>query len=280
MSGVENKTLTTGLGPLPQPFPKVEGTVLDFFKLKGKVAAISGSSTGIGASVAEAYCQAGADVAIWYNSHSSEEKAEALSKKYNVKCKAYKVQVTDSDSVEKAIEQIVKDFGKLDIFVANAGVPWTAGPLIDPDNHDEWNKVINLDLNGAYYCAKFVGRQFKKQGNGSLIFTASMSGHIVNYPQMQACYNAAKAGILHLSRSLAVEWAGFARVNTVSPGYIATEISDFIPEETKKKWWSIIPQGREGLPEELVGAYLYLASNASTYTTGSDIRVDGGYACP
>lgn len=94
---------------------------------------------------------------------------------------------------------------------------------------------------------------------------------------MQAAYNSVKAGVAHLARSLAVEWAGFARVNSIAPGYIATEISDFIDAETKAKWRSMIVQGREGEPHELVGAYLYLASNASTYTTGHNLVVDGGY---
>lgn len=275
-----SKTLFTGDGPLPRPYPKLANNVLDLFSLKGKVASVSGSSTGIGWAVAEAYAQAGADVAIWYNSHPSEDKAEYLAKTYGVKAKAYKVSVTDPDDVEAKVAQIKKDFGKIDIFVANAGVPWTAGPLIDAEGHSEWNKVVNLDLNGVYYCAKAVGKIFREQGSGSFIMTASMSGHIVNYPQMQACYNAVKAAIIHLGKSLSVEWSAFARVNTISPGYIATEISDFLPKETKAQWWAATPLGREGLPQELTGAYLYLASDASTYTTGADIRVDGGYAAP
>lgn len=270
---------------LPQPDPKPiqdeSKSILDLFSLKGKVASITGSSSGIGWTVAEAYAEAGAEgIAIWYNSHDPTEKAEALAKKFGIKVKTYKVPVTDCDAVEKAIDDQVKEFGKIDIFVANAGVPWTAGPMIDQPDNAEWNKVVRLDLDGAYYCAKFAGRQFKKQGFGSLIFTASMSGHIVNVPQLQAAYNAAKAAVLHLSKSLAVEWAGFARSNTVSPGYIRTEISDFVPQETQDKWWSYTPAGRGGLPRELVGAYLYLASDAASYTTGADISVDGAYTCP
>ncbi|CAN6594857.1 probable NADP-dependent mannitol dehydrogenase [Trichomonascus vanleenenianus] len=275
-----NKTIFTGVGPLPQPAPQLAPHVLDLFSLKGKVASVSGSSTGIGFAVAEAYAQAGADVAIWYNSHPTEEKAAELSKKYGVRVLAYKCQVTDPVAVEETVAKIAKDFGKIDIFVANAGVPWTKGPLIDPPDHSEWNKVVDLDLNGVYYCSKAVGRIFKQQGFGSLIFTASMSGHIVNFPQLQASYNAIKAAVVHLARSLAVEWAPYARVNSISPGYIATEISDFVPKDIKAKWWSLTPMGREGLPQELVGAYLYLASDASTYTTGSDIKVDGGYSAP
>jgi len=107
-----------------------------------------------------------------------------------------------------------------------------------------------------------------------------MSGHIVNIPQLQAAYNAAKAGVIHLCRSLAVEWVGFARANSVSPGYMATEISDFVPKETKDMWKDKIPMGREGEAHELKGAYLYLASDAASYTTGTDIIVDGGYCLP
>lgn len=276
----QNTTHFTGLGPLPQPAPKPASNVLDLFSLKGKVASVTGSSTGIGYAVAEAFAQAGADVALWYNSHNAEAKAKALSEKYGIKAKAYKVVVTDSAAVEAAIKEQIEYFGKIDIFVANAGVPWTAGPLIDTEDDKEWKKVIDLDFTGVYYCAKYIGRHFKERGSGSFIATSSMSGHIVNFPQLQAAYNGAKAGVRHFCTSLAVEWAGFARVNTVSPGYIATEISAFVPDETKSKWWSFTPLGREGEAQELVGAYLYLASDASTYTTGADIRVDGGYTAP
>ena len=125
-----------------------------------------------------------------------------------------------------------------------------------------------------------------------------MSGHIVNFPQMQAAYNAAKVAVIHLckllfrhhrlyyltntfqGKSLSVEWVRYARANTVSPGYIATEISSFVPEDTKNIWRDKIPMGREGQAHELKGAYLYLASDASTYTTGADLIVDGGYCAP
>lgn len=272
--------INDAVGPLPTKAPQLSKNVNDLFSLKGKVASVTGSSGGIGWAIAEAYAQAGADVAVWYNSKNADAKAEYLAKTYGVRSKAYKCNISDPEDVEKVIGQIEKDFGTIDVFVANAGVPWTDGRSIEVDGYDSWKKVVDLDLSGVYYCAKTVGKIFKKNGKGSLIFTASMSGHIVNVPQLQAPYNAAKAGVLHLSKSLAVEWAPFARVNTISPGYIVTEISDFVPEETKGKWWQLIPLGREGLPQELVGAYLYFASDASTYTTGSDLLVDGGYSAP
>lgn len=153
---------------------------------------------------------------------------------------------------------------------------------------DHYKKVVTTDLDGTFYCARACGavwREQKKKGlegfkGGSFVATASMSGHVVNIPQLQAAYNAAKAGVIHLCKSLAVEWVQFARANSVSPGYMATEISDFVPQETKDLWKDKIPMGREGEAHELKGAYLYLASDASSYTTGADIIVDGGYHCP
>lgn len=283
MSG---KTIATSL-ETPQTAPNLPEHVLDMFSLKGKVASVTGSSSGIGYEVAIALAQAGADVAMWYNSNPTiTGEVDELSKKYGVKIKAYKCSVTDSKQVSATIEQIRNDFGgKIDIMVANAGVAWTEGPILEFAEEDEdacdakWKKVIDIDMNSIYYVAKSIGKIFKAQGSGSLVITASMSGHVVNVPQLQTAYNAAKAGVIHMAKSLAVEWAGFARVNTISPGYIGTEITDFAEDELKKQWRSLTPMGREALPRELVGAYLYLASNASTFTTGTDIVVDGGYTC-
>jgi len=190
------------------------------------------------------------------------------------------------------VNQVVEEFnGRLDIFIANSGIPWTQGPLLDGDL-EHYRKVVAVNLDGTLYCARAAGlhwRRQKKEGttihgkklenysSGAFVATASISAHIVNLPQMQATYNASKAGVLHLCKCLALEWVGFARCNTVSPGYMATEITSFVPEETKDIWRDKIPMGREGEPHELKGAYLYLASDASSYTTGTDIIVDGGY---
>ncbi|KAH3688127.1 hypothetical protein WICPIJ_000898 [Wickerhamomyces pijperi] len=269
-------TIATGLKTPQQP-PKLSENSLDLFSLKGKVASITGSSRGIGLAVATAYAQAGADVAIWYNSTPADDIAKELSEKYGVRAKAYKVSLTDFSSIDTAVTQIEKDFGKIDIFVANAGVAWLTGGLLDQENDDEWKKVIDLDLNSVYYLSKSIGKIFKKQGFGSYIITASMSGHIVNIPQKQSGYNAAKAATIHLARSLAVEWSGFARVNTISPGYIGTDLTTNMDPQLKKVWLSLIPLGREALPKELVGGYIYLGSDASSYVTGTDIKIDGGY---
>ncbi|ODV95264.1 hypothetical protein PACTADRAFT_75774 [Pachysolen tannophilus NRRL Y-2460] len=265
---------------LPFPTPELKTNIFDAFSLKGKVAVITGAARGIGFAIAECYSQAGADIAIIdYNDGSIS--AKKLASEYGNRVAAYQVDVTVSEDVEKIILDVEKDFGTIDVFVANAGIAWTTGPILDPVNEsvEKWRRLIDVDLNAVYYCAKVVGHIFKKNKHGSFIITASQSGHIANVPNAQTCYNVAKAACVHLGKSLAVEWAGFARVNTVSPGYVDSGLSDFLPREIRAKWWSLIPLGREALPQELVGAYLYLASDAATYTTGSDIVVDGGYTC-
>ncbi|KAI9828331.1 MAG: L-xylulose reductase [Thelocarpon impressellum] len=274
--------------------PKVE-KVLPLFSLKGRTAIVSGAGAGIGLAVAQAFAEAGANVAIWYNSNKKAlERAKEIEQEYGVKCRAYQVNVTDAKHVEDSINEIVKEFnGRLDIFVANSGIPWTQGAALDGEI-EHYRKVVATDLDGTYYCALAAGKHWRRQAAegtslngdkidfkyGSFIATASMSGKIVNIPQLQAAYNAAKAGVIHLVRSLAVEWVKFARANSISPGYMATEISDFVPKETKDMWRDKIPMGREGEAHELKGAYLYLASDASSYTTGADISVDGGYILP
>ena len=172
--------------------------------------------------------------------------------------KAYQVNILTEDAVKKNVDEIVREFGgRLDVFVANSGVAWTQGPALDGDL-PHYHKVVSTDFDGTFYCARAAGEHWKRQKfegvdifgkkienftYGSFIATASMSGHIVNIPQLQAAYNAAKAGVIHMTKSLAVEWVKFARANCVSPGYIATEITKFIPPETKAIWNSKIPMG-------------------------------------
>lgn len=266
------------IGPLPAQFPTLPESVLDLFLLTGKAAVVTGGISGIGYCISEAYCQAGLSQLAIMDYAENKLALEKLQQKFpKTKINFYNCDVRKAEQVKNVVEQIHTDFGQIDIFVANAGIAWTSGAMIDQESDDEWHNVMNVDLNGVYYCAKHVGRIFREQGRGSLVMTASMSAHIVNVPQLQAAYNAAKAGVLHLGKSLAAEWAPFARVNTVSPGYIATELSDFVPDDIKNTWYSLTPKGRQGLPRELVGAYLYLGSDASTFTTGTDIIVDGGY---
>jgi sorbose reductase len=207
--------------------------------------------------------------AITYNSRAegAEKNAKEMSEKYGVKVKAYKCQVNDYASCEKLVKDVVADFGKVDVFIANAGK--TADNGILEASVEQWNEVIETDLTGTFNCARAVGLHFRERKTGSLIITASMSGHIANFPQEQASYNVAKAGCIHLSKSLANEWRDFARVNSISPGYIDTGLSDFVPQDIQKLWHSMIPMGRDAKATELKGAYVYFASDASSYCTVS-----------
>ncbi|CAN3376004.1 hypothetical protein DIURU_003221 [Diutina rugosa] len=268
------------IGRLPQPYPPMTSPILDLFSLQNKAAIITGAVSGIGFVVAEAYLQAGLSKLAIIDYAPNDAAVNKL-RKVNPQAQVvfYNCDVRRASQVKDVIHQARDEFGVIDIFVANAGIAWTSGAIVDQADDDdaEWLNVFNIDVNGVYYCAKHIGKVFQQQGFGSLIMTASMSAHIVNVPNFQAPYNAAKSAVLHLGRSLAVEWANFARVNTVSPGYIGTELSDFVPEDIKSTWYRLTPKGRQGHPRELCGAYLYLASDAASFTTGSDIKVDGGY---
>jgi len=262
------------------PIKVPESTSLkDLFSLKGKVVVVTGASgpTGIGTEAARGCAEMGADTIITYASRKEggERNAKELSEKYGVKSEAFKCNVSDYKDVEALVAKVVEKYGKIDVFIANAGKTANAGIL--DSSVEEWEEVITTDLTGTFNCARAVGMHFKKRGTGSLVITASMSGHIANYPQEQTSYNVAKAGCIHLARSLANEWRDFARVNSISPGYIDTGLSDFIDAKTQAIWHSMIPMGRDGKATELKGAYVLLASDASTYITGADIVIDGGY---
>ncbi|KAH8656584.1 reductase with broad range of substrate specificity [Tricladium varicosporioides] len=269
--------------------------VLPLFSLEGRTAIVSGAGAGIGLAVAEALAEAGANVAIWYNSNKKAVvEAERVEKEYGVKCRAYQVDVTSYEAVASTTEAVIREFnGRLDVFVANSGIPWIQGAALDGEL-SHYHKVMSTDVDSAFYCARVAGLHWKRQKKeqttidgqkmeppfreGSFIATASISGSIVNIPQLQATYNAAKAAVIHLCKSLAVEWVGFARANTVSPGYICTEILSFADRGLRDIWQDKTPMGREGQPHELKGAFLYLASDAASYTTGADIIIDGGYS--
>jgi sorbose reductase len=263
---------------MPVEIPK-SSSLQELFSLKGKVIAITGASgpRGMGIEAARGAAEMGANVAITYSSRKegAEKNIDELTKQYGVKAKAYKLNVNDYADVERVVNEIISDFGQIDGFVANAGATANSG-VID-GSVEEWNRVIQTDLNGTAYCAKAVGAHFKQRGKGSFVITASMSGHIANFPQEQTSYNVSKAGCIHMAKSLANEWRDFARVNSISPGYIDTGLSDFIDPQTQELWRSMIPLGRNGDAKELKGAYVYLLSDASTYTTGADIVIDGGY---
>ncbi|MBW0468594.1 hypothetical protein O181_008309 [Austropuccinia psidii MF-1] len=234
---------------------------------------------GIGLAVATAYAEAGAQVAILYRTTTTAPAtAETFTSKYQTQCRAYKADVTVQIEIAAAIDAVVKDFGKLDVIVANAGIcSEHAGDEYTPE---EFQEIMDVNVNGAFYTAQAAARVFKRQGFGNVVFTASVSATLVNTPQRQAAYNASKAGVLQLAKSLAVEWVDFCRVNCVSPGYIQTQIMEYASKGMLDKWLGQIPARRFASPYELKGVYLFCASDASSYMTGSNLVVDGGFTLP
>lgn len=261
----------------PRPFPNTPDNVLEQFSLKGRVACITGASDGIGFAVAEGMAEAGADLALWYNSNpAAETKVTELERKFNIRARAYKVEVSQPLQVQSAVKQVVADFGHLDVFVANAGMCITK-PILET-SITEYQRQMQVNVDGVVYCAKYAGEVFKTQGSGNLIITSSISGHIVNVPCDQPVYNATKAYVRHFGKSLAREWREFARVNIVSPGFFQTKMGASAEDENEVYRMAVL--GRQGHVREIKAAYLYLASDASTFTTGTDLVVDGGYLLP
>jgi sorbose reductase len=263
---------------MPTHLPETD-SVVEMFSLRGKVVLITGASgdKGIGIEAARGCAEMGANIAITYYSRPEgcEKNARDLEMNYGIKAAANQCDVRSYNDVEKLVAGVIKDFGRIDAFIANAGQISDNGVL--DGSVEEWNEVIQTDLNGVFHCARAVGYHFKERRSGSFVITASISGHIANCPQEQTSYNVAKAGCIHMARSLALEWRHFARVNSISPGYIDTGIGGPVEKELQDIWKGLIPMGREGEARELKGAYVYLVSDASRYTTGTDLIVDGGY---
>lgn len=262
---------------LPRPSPS-KRHIMDLLSLHGKIAVVTGAARGIGFAIAETFAEAGATV-ILVDYVDCSSQALSLATKLKVTTKALQCDVSDLIHVDETIKAIESEFGTIDVFVANAGIVWKTGNIVDEINRDgkTWQSLMDVNMNGVYYCAQAVGRVFKKHSKGSFIVTSSMSAHIANVPMNLTPYNVSKAAVKHLAKSLAIEWAGFARVNSISPGYCDTGLNDHLSRESRGKMWSLVPLGREALPYEIASAYLYLASDAASYVTGTDIVVDGGY---
>lgn len=261
----------------PKPVPNTPANILEQFNMAGKVIVVTGAAEGIGGAVVDAMAEAGGHVALWYNSNPlAVQRADTLAKQHNVKTKAYSVDITSASAVEKAVSEVVKDFGQIDVFVANAGTG-DSKPLLE-QSLDSYHALMKVNVDGMVYCAKFAGAVFQKQGFGNLILTSSISAHIVNVPVDQPIYNGSKAFVTHLGKSLAREWRDFARVNVVSPGFFDTKMG--AGPKVLTEGLRMTALGRMGDVKEIKGVYLFLASNASSYVTGSDYLIDGGYTLP
>ncbi|KGQ70123.1 short-chain dehydrogenase [Chelonobacter oris] len=256
--------------------------ILDQMKLDKKTALVTGGARGIGKSVAYGFAQAGANIVIAdWDIEEASKTAQEIAVAENVRTLAIQTDVTRSESVEQMIAAIQKTFGSLEIAFCNAGI--CLNIPAEEMSIEQWSKVINVNLTGVFLTAQAAGKLMIEQGKGgSIITTASMSAHIVNVPQPQCAYNASKAGVIQLTKSLAIEWAKHnIRVNSLSPGYIGTELTlnskDLQP--LIKTWNEMAPLHRLGKPEELQSICVYLAGDTSSFTTGADFIVDGAFTC-
>ena len=255
--------------------------IVEKMRLDGKKGFVTGAARGIGKCTATAFAEAGADVAIVdVDLDVAKETAEEIAKATGRKVIALKCDCTDEKQVNDMVAQVVSQLGGLDFCHNNAGICINAPA--EEMSYEQWYKVININLTGIFLTDIAAGKYMLEHGGGSIINTASMSGHIVNVPQPQCAYNASKAGVIQLTKSLAIEWAKRGvRVNSISPGYIGTELvnsSDFLVPLIEK-WNAMAPMGRLGRPEELQSICVYLAGDTSSFTTGSDFIIDGAFTC-
>ena len=252
---------------------------LERFSLNGKVAVVTGAAQGIGLATADALSEASATVIIAdMNPDTAAKSSQALQAKGR-KVEWEKLDVTDARAVEQVHAAIIARHGKVDILVNNAGIALSNRPAETMDDAT-WLKVIDVNLNGLFWCCRTFGKSMLDMGGGNIVNVGSMSGFIVNRPQEQAHYNASKAGVHHLTRSLAAEWATRGiRVNAVAPTYIETELTSFVYEDPKmfQHWVGGTPMNRMGRTDEIASVILFLASEASSLMTGSIVLADGGY---
>lgn len=255
--------------------------IVEKMRLDGKKGFITGAARGIGKCTATAFAEAGADVAIVdLDLETAQKTAAEIAEATGRKVIALKCDVTDEAQVQAMVDAVIEQLGGLDFAHVNAGICINAPA--DEMTYAQWLKVININLNSVFLCDTIAGRYMLANGGGSIINTASMSAHIVNVPQPQCAYNASKAGVIQLTKSLAVEWAKRGvRVNSISPGYIGTDLTLSSPtlKPLIEQWNAMAPMGRLGKPEELESICVYLAGDTSTFTTGADFGLDGAFTC-
>ncbi len=250
--------------------------ILDRFSLQGRTALVTGAGRGIGYALAQALAEAGADVACVDLNGDSVRRAAHEFATMGVRTLGLQADVSHKDEVTATVAAVVERWGRLDIGVNNAGI--ARGGKAEELSEEAWDAVLDVNLKAVFLCCQAEAQVMLPQGYGKIINTASMSATIVNRPQCQANYNAAKAGVVQLTRSCAAEWASRGvRVNCISPGHTVTPMTQNMGEDVRAIWLSNTPMGRLGDPSDLQGAVVYLAAEASDYVTGHDLIIDGGY---
>jgi NAD(P)-dependent dehydrogenase (short-subunit alcohol dehydrogenase family) len=247
-----------------------------FEDLAGKVAVVSGGARGLGLSMARALARHGVRIGLLDLLEEVEASAEAL----GVDAVGVRADVTSAESVAAAFDRVAEVLGSPSLLVNAAGVTvWEDSLDVSPES---WRRVIDINLTGTFLCCQALGRACRDDGHpGAIVNVSSMSGRVVNVPQHQTSYNASKAAVDQLTKSLAVEWADLGvRVNAIAPGYFLSDMTRQFTEanpELAERWRGMIPLGRMGEPQDLDGVVVFLCSDASSYLAGQSIVIDGAY---
>ncbi|MEP6696179.1 MAG: glucose 1-dehydrogenase [Pseudonocardiales bacterium] len=249
---------------------------LSAFDLTGRVALVTGGNRGLGRAFALALAGAGADVAVAARDDQRSAGVVEELRAHGRRAVATHTDVTDPASAQAMADSVADQLGPIDILVNNAGVAVHRGAFeMSPA---EWSQIWRLNVDGLWHCCRAVGAPMVERRSGVIVNVGSISALIVNRPQRQAAYNASKAAVHQLTKSLAAEWAPHGvRVNAIAPGYVKSEMADVDRPEYRRYWIEDAPMQRYATPEEIAPSVVYLASDASTFMTGSVLVIDGGY---